>query len=122
MFANLVTETTYLFRNRFSSVNFFASYASIWALKFLVPCWLIFFHVFKKVCCAKVTGYSYNLDQEKRDAVNRQYKRNGLMLYIATPLTYYTGVFRIFGAKNFAIEVGLGFLFDFVFLLALLFL
>jgi hypothetical protein len=41
--------------------------------------------------------------------LNRQYRNQGLMLYIAIPLTYLTGVYRMMGAKNFAKELGFGF-------------
>jgi len=43
------------------------------------------------------------------------------MLYIAVPLTYVSGCFRLLPVKNFARDVGIGFGFDFLFLLALFF-
>lgn len=43
------------------------------------------------------------------------------MLYIAIPITYFTGVYRMMGAKNFARELGFGFGQEILFTLIMLF-
>ncbi len=54
--------------------------------------------------------------------MTKLYKKQGLILYTAIPFLYYTGVYRIMGAKNFAREIGFGFLLEIIFTLVLLFL
>ena len=44
------------------------------------------------------------------------------MLYVAVPLTFVSGCFRLLPVKNFAREVGIGFALDLFFLLPLFFL
>lgn len=49
------------------------------------------------------------------------YKKAGVLIYMAIPMSYYTGVYRLLNAQHFTKEVGIGFGLDFTFTLALLF-
>jgi hypothetical protein len=122
MVANLVTEMTYLFRNKFSTVMYFSLYTIIGGLKFLIPIVIILVN-FKRFVIGKLPrAFTYDLEMNRREVLGRAYLKAGFMLYTAIPITYLTGVYRLLGAKNFSKEIGLGFGLDVFFSLALFFL
>jgi len=51
--------------------------------------------------------------------MGHNYRKNGCVLYSALPYTYFTGVYRMLGVKNFTKEKLIGFVFDAIFTLVL---
>ena len=68
MMANVITETAYLFKNRFSTVLFFSCYLGVCALKATLPFVIMAISLVQNVCCKKPKGYMYDLDQAKRES------------------------------------------------------
>ncbi len=52
--------------------------------------------------------------------MERTYLNKGYKLYIAVPLTYWTGVFRILDQQNFGREKAIGFIIDISFTIVLM--
>ena len=121
MVFNAITEYAYLFKHRFSSMTFFIMYAVTCFLKLAVP-FLIILVTYKKKVIGKVPkAYTYDIDQDARIKLSREYRNAGFMLYAAMPLSYISGLFRLMGSTNFAKEIGIGFCFDLIFTLAMFF-
>lgn len=121
MLANVITDLLYLVKQEFTTMTYYFCYIGVCAIRILVPLILCLVFMKQKVCGKKPVAFTFDIDQEKRTKLQKDYLQAGVMLYVAVPLTYVSGCFRLLPVKNFAREVGTGFALDFFFLLPLFF-
>jgi len=62
MIANLVTELSYLFNRKFSTVGFLIAYSAICASKVIITCTIIFYLLVRKVFGKTPQGYNFEID------------------------------------------------------------
>lgn len=121
MVANTITEYAYLFKHEFSSILFFALYLGATALKLIIPFVLLLTSIKRQVISKVPKSFCSDIDQEQRILLTRVYQKQGASLYTAIPLFYITGSFRLMGCTNFTQEITIGFILDFTFTLAMVF-
>ncbi len=119
--ANVITDLLYLMKQEFTTMTYYFSYIGVCVVRLLVPLILSIVYMKQNVCGKKPAAFTFDIDQEKREKLQKDYLRAGIMLYCAVPLTFISGCFRLLPVKNFAREVGIGFALDLFFLLPLFF-
>ncbi len=102
-------------------MTYYFSYIGICVVRLLIPLILCLVFMKQNVCGKKPAAFTFDIDQEKRETLQKKYVQYGILLYVAVPLTFVSGCFRLLPVKNFAREVGTGFALDFFFLLPLFF-
>jgi hypothetical protein len=121
MVANTITEYAYLFKHEFSSILFFALYLGTTALKLIIPFVILLTWIKRQVISKVPKSFCSDMDQEQRIRLTRVYQKQGASLYTAIPLFYITGSYRLMGCTNFTKEITIGFILDFMFTLAMVF-
>jgi len=122
LLANIVTDLLYVLKQEFTSQTYYFSYIGVCAFRLLVPIILCIVYMKKNVCGKKPVAFTFDIDQEKRQKLQKDYLCAGVLLYFAVPITFISGCFRLLPVRNFAREVGIGFILDLLFLLPLFFL
>lgn len=105
----IVIDFTYLFKEVFSTKLYFLLYNAILGFR-------IFFSLILMVCWISKRVFGENgkvetqLDPNSPEGkmVQMRHERMGCLLYMAVPLTYFTGSYRMLDFRNFAKEVGIG--------------
>lgn len=121
MIANVITELAYLTTHQFTSISFYLTYLAVCVFKAVLVVALALFKLKRMVIGKKPTSYNNVYDNEMKNKLHNEFRNHGILLYISICFTYYTGVYRLIDAKNFAKEIGIGFGVDILFTLGLLF-
>jgi hypothetical protein len=101
---------------------YFGFYITAFALKLILPSIIIFFNLKQYVIGKYPTVYTNEKNIKTREILGRDYQNDGYKLYIAVPLMYWTGVYRMINPRDFVKEIGIGFGLEILFTWTLFFL
>ena len=91
------------------------------AFKIGIPILILLIRFKRDVISKLPRSYTYDIDPIQRDELKSKFVKEGALLYLAIPVCYYTGAFRLLSSTHFTKEVGLGFGIEIFFTLALIF-
>ena len=116
MSASLIFDLSYIATQNFSSEGIYAFYCFLILVRFIGPLFNMMRYYFMEMKGQDhrdlLSPTNAVLDEESEgknsDELHAEFKRNGLMLYLAVPFSQITGIYRMLNYKNFHKEVAFG--------------
>ena len=118
LLSSLVADYTYAFKQTFSSKALFVAYLGLLGIRCVLPVLLACKSVCNKVQnkernALPANAYRENEDPDTMYSKQQEHTKNGQILYVFLPLSYFTGYYRLLDFKNFPSEIGTGLALDF---------
>ena len=118
MVLSLIADYSYAFKQTFSSKELFVAYLSLLGVRCILPLCISTKNILRKVCnkeknALPASAYENNDDADRLITKQEEHTKNGVLLYSAIPLAYFTGSYRLLDFKNFPGEIGCGLALDF---------
>ena len=105
----IVIDFTYLHKEVFSTKLYFVLYNAVLGFRVLFTLVMMICWTTKRVCGqeGKLESQLDNRSPEY-ESLQKAHAKRGCLLYIAVPITFFTGSYRLLNFRNFAKEVGIG--------------
>lgn len=118
MVMSLIADYTYAFKQTFSSKELFVAYLVLLGIRCILPFIISLKNISRRVCkkeknALPASAYQKNDDADSLVVKQDEHTKNGVILYSALPIAYFTGSYRLIDFKNFPREIGSGLAIDF---------
>ena len=108
MSISVVFDLSYAIKTVFSTKLYFGFYVALCCLRTIICLIMIPCYCKKKVCTKASREDKYRVGEDGPAILEKAFKKTGIALYTALPISYFTGWYRLISVRELPKEVGWG--------------